>query len=98
MVSKTIEWVVLEALAELKSEKYARQDLVPVWELRRSIAEVYGSETASHEFFDRLLKDMRWRKVVRLVAIGDRSDATLEQMDESIPGEEEDLFYIQAGE
>jgi hypothetical protein len=49
---------------------------------------------ASHAMFDPILKQMRSEGNLDLIAISDGRDATQEQMDASIPGLNETIFYI----
>lgn len=78
----------------LRSDRFAGKDQVPIHEVRRLVAEHHGEEAASHPAFDPLLKRMRSEGQLRLIAISDNRDATQEQLDDSIPGMNETLFYI----
>jgi hypothetical protein len=86
---------VLELVEELRREKYARTGYVPVWELRRLVPASAGAEAARHDNLDPLLMRMRRDDRIRLVSIGDRSRATPEQLDESVPGDNETFFDIE---
>lgn len=79
---------------QLRSDKYAGKDLIPIHEVRRLVAEHHGDEAAGHPAFDPLLKRMRGEGQLELMAISDNRSVTREQIDDSIPGMNETLFYI----
>ncbi len=87
---------VLAVFGELRSERFARNGIVPVYELRRLLIARYGAETGSHAFLDPLLKKLRREKQLRLIAIGNLNDATPDQLNDSVPGENETFFYLEA--
>jgi predicted transcriptional regulator len=87
---------VLREIDELLREKHSRTGMVPIHELRRAVAAKYGPEASRHENLDPLLKQLRRDGRARLIAIGDRSRVTPEQLDDSIPGENETFFYVEA--
>jgi DNA-binding MarR family transcriptional regulator len=87
--------VLLELVEELRSERYLRTGMVPIWDLRRQVAARIGQEAATHATLDPLLKQLRRQDRVRLVSIADRSRATTDQLDDSIPGENETFFYVE---
>ena len=84
-------------IAQLKADKFAGRDLIPIHEVRALVAHHHGAEAASHPVFDRLLKTMRSEGELEIIAIADNRDATQEQLDHSIPGKNETLFYIVVG-
>jgi len=88
---------ILELIDQLKSGDYAGRDLIPIHELRALVAERHGKEAASHPTFDPLLKRIRGDDQLDLIAISDNRDATQEQLDDSIPGMNETIFYIVVG-
>src|SRR3984957_12001835 len=90
------EAAVLEAFETLRRERFARNGIVPVFELRRLLIARHGTEAVSHATLDPLLKQMRREKRLRMIAIGDLSEATTDQLDDSLPGENETFFYIEA--
>ncbi len=85
---------ILRYVELLLSDKYAGKDLIPIHEVRRLVAEHQGTEAAGHPVFDPLIKRMRTDRQLRLIAISDNRDATQEQLNDSIPGMNEILFYI----
>jgi hypothetical protein len=87
---------VIDAFEELRRERFARNGIVPVHELRRLLVARHGPEAGSHATLDPILKQMRREKQLRLIAIGDLSEATTEQLDDSVPGENETFFYLEA--
>ena len=86
--------VVLETFRDLLREKYSRTGMVPVHEIRQRIGVKYGEAAARHDVLDPQIKRLRLDERVRLVAIGDRSQATPEQLDASVPGVNETFFYM----
>lgn len=87
---------ILAEYERLKEERFAEYGMVPIHELRRVVAERFGADAASHEVLDSLLKDLRREKRIRLVAIGNAGDASQQQLDDSICGENEIYFMIEA--
>jgi DNA-binding PadR family transcriptional regulator len=81
-------------IAQLRSDKYAGKDLIPIHEVRRLVAQHHGEEAAGHPFFDPLIKRMRSEGRLRLIAITDSRDATQDELDDSIQGLNETIFYI----
>jgi hypothetical protein len=86
---------ILRAFEDLRRERFARNGIVPVYELRRLLAARHGAETVSHAALDPLLKQLRRDKRLRMIAIGDLSEATTDQLDDSLPGENETFFYLE---
>jgi DNA-binding PadR family transcriptional regulator len=85
---------IAKIVERLRSTSVARDGLVPIHEVRRLVAEEHGLEAASHGAFDPLLKRMRSDGQVKLMPISDKRRATQEQLDASIPGVNETIFYI----
>jgi DNA-binding PadR family transcriptional regulator len=88
--------LVLQELEELQRERFSAGGIVPVYALRRRLCEKYGAEAAGHDLLDPLLKRLRREKRLRLTAIGDRSQATEEQLADAVPGDNETFFYLEA--
>lgn len=86
---------VLTTFGEMLRSKHARTGLVPIHELRKTLAAQHGAERAGHESLDAVLMRLDHEDKIRLVAIGDRSRATPEQLADSIPGENETFFYVE---
>ena len=83
-------------IAHLKADKYAGRDLIPIHEIRALVAHHHGPEAAGHPTFDPMIKRMRSEGEIRFIAISNNQDATSEQLEDSIPGLNETLFYIVA--
>ena len=81
-------------IAQLKADKYAGRDLIPIHEVRTLVAQNHGTHAASHPVFDRLLKTMRSEEELELEAIADKRDTPQQHLDDSIPGLNETLFFI----
>ncbi|WP_422930237.1 hypothetical protein [Singulisphaera sp. PoT] len=84
-------------LDQLRTGKYAGKDLIPIHELRQLVGSNLGEALATHAVFDRIVKEMRSDGQLEVIAISDNRDATQEQLDDSIPGMNETLFYIVVG-
>jgi DNA-binding MarR family transcriptional regulator len=86
---------VYEEFEELRRERYGHTGLVPIYEIREKVAGKYGAQTARHDALDEPIRDL-WRQGrVRLVALADLQKATPEQLNDSVPGVNETLFYME---
>ena len=85
---------ILAAFQDLHRERYAQTGMVPLHEIRGRIAQRFGEAAAGHDVLDAQIKGLRAADKVRLVAIGDRSRATAEQLAASVPGVNETFFYM----
>ncbi|MHC5537195.1 helix-turn-helix domain-containing protein [Singulisphaera rosea] len=83
-------------VATLQAGTYAGKDLIPIYEVRRIVAQHHGAHAADHTNLDPVLKQMRADGQLRLLAISNSQDATQDQLDDSIPGMNQTLFYIVA--
>ena len=81
-------------IAQLKADKYAGRDLIPIHEVRKLVAQHHGDHAATHPVFDPLLKRMRADGEIEIIAIADTRDTPQEFLDDSIPGMNETLFFI----
>lgn len=81
-------------VAQLKADKFAGRDLIPIHEVRSLVARHHGDHAASHPVFDRLLKTMRSEGDLEIIAIADSRDTPQQHLDDSIPGMNETLFFI----
>jgi hypothetical protein len=79
---------------QLALDKYAGHDLIPIHEIRAIVARNHGPEAASHPAFDPIIKQMRSGGLLKIIAISDNRDATSQQLNDSIPGMNETLFYV----
>jgi hypothetical protein len=86
---------ILREFRELLREKYSRTGMVPIHEVRQRIAERLGTEAARHDFFDAQLHRLRQADRLRMVPISFLGDATPEQLNDSVPGVNETLFYLE---
>lgn len=69
--------------------------MVKISDLRKSIADQLGPAAASHEHLDETLKRLRYDGKIRLVSISDKSKATREELNASVPGENETFYYVE---
>jgi hypothetical protein len=89
---------VLKEFEELRRERHGFSKMVPIHEIRERIAQRFGIEASRHDVLDDAIIDL-WRMGrLRLVAISDVTKATADQLDASIPGNSETLFYVEAVE
>lgn len=83
------------AFEHLRREKYSHTPLVPIWAIRRRIAELYGTDAATHEVLDEKILDL-WRKGrVRLIQISEFRNSTDDQRADSIGDDSQTLFYME---
>jgi hypothetical protein len=86
---------ILAEFEELRREKYSHTGLVPIFEVRQRIAERFGPAAARHDVLDPQFQRLRQDERLRLVPISFLGDATPEQLNASIPGVNETLFYLE---
>jgi predicted transcriptional regulator len=83
------------AFRELARERFSRNGLVPIFEIRRELARKHGPAAARHDALDGPILAL-WRDgKVRLVSISDTRGATAAELDESITDAYETLFYME---
>jgi DNA-binding PadR family transcriptional regulator len=80
---------------ELRREEYGHTGLVPIYQVRERIAAKYGPETARHDTLDEAILQLWRQERVRMIALADLQKATPEQLNASIPGVNETLFYLE---
>lgn len=86
---------IYEEFDDLRRERYGHTGLVPIHEIRARIAAEYGTEAARHDVLDEPIREL-WRQGrVRMVALSDLGRATPEQLNDSVPGVHETLFYLE---
>ncbi len=87
---------VFEAFLYLHRERYSYTRLVPIYAVRRRIAELYGNEAARHDILDNRILDL-WRQGrVRIIPISDLRDSTEDQRADSIGDSSQTLFYMES--
>ena len=94
--AELIPQVIHDLVAQLRADKYAGKHLVPIHEVRALVARHHGEHAASHPVFDRVLKGMRADDELKIIAIADSRDTPQGHLDDSIPGLNETLFFIDA--
>lgn len=85
---------VVRLLDQLKQTKFHHRSYVPIHALRREVESEYGHAAASHATFDRLLKELRADRTIRMVPITDLN-VPEDQLRDSIEGIGEILFYVE---
>lgn len=90
-----VEQAALDAISFLSKERFAHDRLVPICELRAEMRQRFGEALATHEVLDPKLRKLRSEKQIRMVPIGDPSNASSEQLNDSVPGVHETLFYVE---
>ena len=91
-----LDAAILRAFEGLRRERYSHLDMVPIFEVRRRVGERLGPHATRQDVFDPCVRDLRRSGRLRTIAISDLSDATDEQLAESVPGVNETLFYLEA--
>ena len=90
-----LEKAILSALEELRREKFAVSGMVPIYEVRAVIRQQFGEDSARHDVLDEAFHQLRRGNRLRLIPIADPARATAEQLQDSIPGVGETLFYLE---
>lgn len=86
---------VLALFEELRRERHSRSGLVPIHEVRQRIAERYGAAAARHDVLDEVILGL-WRdKRIGLEGISDLGSASEQQLNDSIPGVGNTIFYLE---
>jgi len=93
--SPTTERVLAE-FERLRREQFSEHGMVPIYVLRQAVAKLFGQAAAAHDTLDPLLHELRRQRRIRLVALGNAGDRTEQQLADSIPGENEIYFAIEA--
>lgn len=86
---------VFAEFLELRREEYGHTGLVPIFRIRERIAAKYGPNTARHHELDEPILQLARDGRTRLVALADLQKATPEQLNASVPGVNETLFYLE---
>lgn len=73
----------------------AHRRLVPIHELRERIRRTHGAAAASRDRFDVALRALWSAGELELIPISDARDATPEQLDASLRGLHQTLFYVE---
>lgn len=87
---------VLEAFEELRRERFSEDGVVPIYELRRHLIARFGPESGSHPVLDPLLFHLRKENRLRMIPIAALGRASQEQLAESVHGESEIFFSVEA--
>jgi hypothetical protein len=87
--------VVLAEFQELRRERHGRSGLVPVHEVRQRVVERFGPGAGRHDILDDVILDLRRRQRLGLLVISNPGDATEQQLNDSIPGVNGTLFYLE---
>lgn len=86
---------VLDLFEELRRERHSRSGLVPIHEVRQRIAQRYSAAAARHDILDEVILGL-WRdKRIGLEGISDLGSATEQQLNDSIPGVGNTIFYLE---
>jgi predicted transcriptional regulator len=86
---------IVAEFEELYRERHHHRGLVPIHEVREGIAARFGPDSARHDVFDPQVQRLRQAGRVRIVPISDLRSATAAQLNDSIPGVNETLFYLE---
>jgi hypothetical protein len=86
---------VLAAFEDLQRERHGRSGLVPIHEVRQRIGERFGPAAARHDVLDEVILGLWREKRIGLEGISDLGSATEQQLNDSIPGEGNTIFYLE---
>jgi hypothetical protein len=90
-----LEEAVLAAFQELLRERHPRSGLVPIHEVRQSVAERFGTGAARHDVLDEVVMHLWRSQRIGLEGISDLSKATEQQLNDSIQGINSTFFYLE---
>lgn len=96
MIPPNLDEAVLSTFEELRRERHGHSGLVPIHEIRRVIADRLGVDAARHDVLDEAILKLWREKKIGLEGISDLSRATEQQLNDSIPGEGNTIFYLEA--
>ena len=88
-----LEAAAMEIFAELRRNLNTK--LVPIHKVRSAIRNKFGAEATAHAVFDEVILNLRRSKKLRLISISDKSEATPEQLRDSIVSVGETFFYLE---
>ena len=91
-----LEETILRAFDELLRERHAVTGMVPIHEVRDEVRKQLGEAAARHDVFDQAILACWQAGRIRLVPITDGTKASLEQLQASIPGIGETLFFLES--
>ena len=86
---------ILAEFEELRREHHSRSGLVPIHQVRQRIAERFGPEAARHDVLDEAILSLWREKLISLEGISDLGSATEQQLNDSIQGVGNTLFYLE---
>lgn len=89
-----LEASVMDTFHRLLREKHVTGRIVPIHEVRAEIEKQFGPEAASHRVLNPIMNKLDLSGVIRLVEIDDRSQATPEELQASIPSRTGLLYFI----
>ena len=91
-----LQRAIQDTFEELLRERHAVTGLVPIHEVRAELRRRLGDQAARHDTFDPLVIGMRQAGQFRLVPVTDLSRVSSDELQESIPGTGETLFFLEA--
>jgi hypothetical protein len=86
---------ILAEFEELRREHHGRSGLVPIHEVRQRIADRFGPAAARHDVLDEAILGLWREKRIHLEGISDLGSATEQQLNDSIQGVGNTLFYLE---
>ena len=93
--AEDLSQAAFEAFQELRRERYSHTTLVPIYAVRRLIAERFGSDAARHDVLDDAILELWRRGRVKIIPISDFRDSTEDQRADSIGDASQTLFYME---
>jgi hypothetical protein len=91
----TLADVIIQTFDRLVRDKYSYTGMVPIHEVRWEVGERFGPQAAGHEVFDALVQQLRRDGRIALSSISIAGEASAQELNDSIPGLHETLFYME---
>ena len=95
LVGAQLEAAVMQIFNELLAGPYANLRMVPIHEIRKTVAQRLGQDAASHSVFDECVLELRRSRKMHLVPLDNRSQATPNQIELSISAVGQTFFYAE---
>jgi predicted transcriptional regulator len=92
----SLEDAIFRAFDELLRERHTVTGMVPIHEVRIEVRKHLGEAAARHDVFDAVIFKWWQDGRFRLIPITDGTQASLEQLQASLPGTGETLFFLES--
>jgi predicted transcriptional regulator len=91
-----LEKAILASFESILQERHSVTGMVPIHEVRAEVRGQLGDTAARHDIFDQAVLALRQAGRLRLIPITDGTRASAEQLQASIPGIGETLYFLEA--